>query len=131
MVLVIYGAAISVYPTWLSKYQNSIIPIYAFFQIFEAVILICTGGYLADHIYGLPLSFKRYSGNDAIPYSSIMYYGGVAQAAYGSFLVSLSITMMVVTSVATYCEGRQKRVNKPRKEVVRVARISLVELPNV
>jgi len=124
-ILAIYGAVISVHPSWLHRHENSIIPTYAFSQMIQAAILIVTGGYLTEHVSGLQPSFKRYTGNNGILYSSVMCYGGIAQAVYGSLFIFFCITIMLANSVANYCERRQKRVKERR------ARNSLVELPNV
>lgn len=58
--------------------------------------MIVTGAYLADHVQGFQTSFEKFGANDRIPYYRIMYYGGIAQAAYGSVLVFLGIAAVVL-----------------------------------
>jgi hypothetical protein len=88
----IYGAVITVHPRWLRELE-SILLVYGVFQIILAFVMIVTGGYVADHVHGFQTSFKKFGANDSIPYYGIIYYGGVAQATYGSVLVFLSITV--------------------------------------
>ncbi|KAK3314046.1 hypothetical protein B0H66DRAFT_607285 [Apodospora peruviana] len=45
--------------------------------------MIATGSYLADHVHGFYTSFEKFDTHGSIPYYSLMYYEGVAQAAYG------------------------------------------------
>jgi hypothetical protein len=58
--------------------------------------MIATGGFLADQVHGFQTSFEKFRANDSIPYYSMIYYGGVAQAAYGSALVFATIMATVL-----------------------------------
>ena len=111
----IYGAVITVHPRWLREHE-SILPGYAIFQMILAFIMIGTGGYLADHVHGFQTSFEKFGANDSIPYYGIMYYGGVAQAAYGSVLVFLAITVSVLVCVFDHYETKQNRVKAAASE---------------
>jgi hypothetical protein len=93
--VIIYGAVIAVHSRWLRDHEGTL---YAFViaQVVLAFIMIATGGYLADQVHGFYTSFEKFGTHDSIPYYSLMYYGGVAQAAYGSVLVFLTITVVVL-----------------------------------
>ncbi|KAK6857502.1 hypothetical protein PG995_006329 [Apiospora arundinis] len=78
--------------------------------------MIVTGGYLADQVQGLQPSFKRVSANDVVPYYSMMYYGGVAQAGYGSVLILFAITVAVFCFVSVHYEAKQERVEEAARE---------------
>lgn len=93
-IFTIYGVVIAVHPRWIREYK---LTLYAFTttQIALALIMIGTGAYLADHVHRFDTSFEKFSTHDSIPYYSIMYHGGIAEAAYGSFLVFLIITVSV------------------------------------
>jgi len=102
----ICGAVITVHPKWLGEY--SWIPQrYASVQVILAIFMIAAGGYLADHVHGFQTSFEKFGANDSISYYGMMYYGGVAQAAYGSVLVVLAITVVVFVSVFDHYEMKQ------------------------
>jgi hypothetical protein len=105
----VYGAVIAVHPTRLRDNEGSLCT-FAVAQIFLAFIMIATGGYLADHVHGFYTSFEKFSAHDSIPYYSLMYYGGVAQAAYGSILVFLTITVVVFFWAFDHYENKQSRV---------------------
>ncbi|KAK8093249.1 uncharacterized protein PG998_014650 [Apiospora kogelbergensis] len=94
----------------------AILPTYATSQLVLAFVMIGTGGYLADQVQGFQPSFKRFSANDAVPYYSMMYYGGVAQAGYGSVLILFAITVAVFCFVSAHCEKKQERVEEAARE---------------
>ena len=68
---------IIVYSRWLRE-NESILLIYAIFQIILAFIMIITGGYLTNRIYSFETSFEKFGVNDNILYYSMIYYRGVA-----------------------------------------------------
>ena len=91
----IYGATIAVHPRWFRDH-DAILVTYAILQVILAFAMIATGASLADGVHGYQTSFEKFGANDSIPYYSTMYYGGVAQAAYGSVLVSTAITAIIL-----------------------------------
>ena len=82
---------------------------YAFIvaQVILAFIMIGTGAFLADQVHGFYTSFEKFGTHDSIPYYSLMYYGGVAQAAYGSVLVFLTITVVVLLTAFDHYETKK------------------------
>jgi len=56
---VIYGAVISIYPSWLPRHKKSIIPTYVFSQILQAVFWMVSGAYLAERVGSLQPSLKK------------------------------------------------------------------------
>lgn len=88
---------------------------FAVAQIVLAFIMIATGGYLADHVHGFYNSFEKFGTHDSIPYYSLMYYGGVAQAAYGSALV-FAITVVVLLSTFDHYEIKNSQVEVAASE---------------
>ncbi|KAK8872274.1 hypothetical protein PGQ11_002788 [Apiospora arundinis] len=113
----IYGAVIVARPRWLHEHE-SILPTYAASQLVLDFIMIVAGVYLADQIQGLQSSFKRGSANDVVPYYSMMYYGGVAQAGYGSVLIFFAITVAVFCFISTHYEAKQERAEEAAREAV-------------
>ncbi|KAG4426947.1 hypothetical protein IFR05_017570, partial [Cadophora sp. M221] len=105
----IYGAVIAVHPRWLREHKG-ILYAFAIAQFVLAFIMIITGGYLANHVSGFHTSFEKFGTHDSIPYYSLMYYGGVGQAAYGSVLVFLTITVVVLHIAFDHYETKKSRV---------------------
>ncbi len=94
----IYGAVIFLNTQWLRKSLIAFVLI----QLLGAVAMVVIGGYIADHVDGFQTSFTKFGANDRIPYYSIIYYGNVAQAVYGSVIISLAIMVYVVLLVFDY-----------------------------
>jgi hypothetical protein len=103
--LTIYGVAIAVHPRWLRDHE-SILPRLAISYIILAFVMMVTGAYVADQVHGLQTSFENFAFRDQIPYYSLMYYGGIAQAAYGSVLIFLTIMVVVAAFASDYCKRR-------------------------
>ncbi|KAH6667308.1 hypothetical protein B0J14DRAFT_642677 [Halenospora varia] len=93
--VIIYGAVIAVHPRWLRDHKGTILH------------HDCYGGYLADQVHGFYTSFEKFGTHDSIPYYSLMYYGGVAQAVYGSVLVFLTITVVVLLTAFDHYETKK------------------------
>lgn len=102
----IYGAVIISHSRWLRDHEGTIYA-FAIFQVILAFIMIVTGGYLADKVHGCYTSFEKFGTHDSIPYYSLMYYGGVAQAAYGTVLVVLAITVVVLLFAFDHYETKK------------------------
>jgi len=100
----IYGAVITFHPRWLRE-NDEIARTFGLLQMTLSFVMIVTGAYLTDHVNGYQTSFEKFGANDSI--YGMMYYGGVAQAAYGSVLVFLAITVVVL--VFTYDHYNMKR----------------------
>lgn len=58
--------------------------------------MVVTGGYVADRVHGFQALFERFCANDGIPYYGMIYYGGIAQASYGSSLIFLAVIAVVI-----------------------------------
>jgi hypothetical protein len=84
-------------------------------QTVLALFMISTGGYLAYHVHDFYTSFERFSAHDSIPYYSLMYYGSVAQAAYGCVLVFLTMAVIPLLG-ANIPETKQSRVEAVASE---------------
>ncbi|KAI3322818.1 hypothetical protein HD806DRAFT_544836 [Xylariaceae sp. AK1471] len=67
-------------------------------QIILELVLVSTGGYLAGHVNGFQTSFDQFGGDENLPYYNIMYYGGVAQAAYGALVIVLLLCIYFITN---------------------------------
>ncbi|KAI3326497.1 hypothetical protein HD806DRAFT_551545 [Xylariaceae sp. AK1471] len=67
-------------------------------QIILELVLVITGGYLAGHVNGFQTSFDQFGGDENLPYYNIMYYGGVAQAAYGALVIVLLLCIYFITT---------------------------------
>jgi hypothetical protein len=89
----IYGAVITVHPRWLREHKGILLA-YAVIQAIPGFVMVVTGGLVADHVHGFQTSFEKFGANNNIPYYSIMYYGSVAEAAYGAVLIFLCIAVV-------------------------------------
>ncbi len=88
----IYGTVLAAYPRLLQE-ENGIFRGYIRLQTILALTTINTGGYLASRVRGFQPSFEKFGVNDSIPYYSLMYYGGVAQAVSESVLFLFAIAI--------------------------------------
>ncbi|KAJ6027460.1 hypothetical protein N7460_012277 [Penicillium canescens] len=86
----ITGAVLAGHPRWLREQEKAWM-YFGCFQCILSLVIISTGGYLADHVHGFQTSFERFSGNDNFQYYNIMYYGGVGQAACGSLVIFVAV----------------------------------------
>ena len=93
--VIIYGVVIAFHSTWLRDHKGTM-HAFVFAQVILAFIMIGTGGWLADHVNGFYTSFEKFGTHDSIPYYSLMYYGGVAQAAYGSVLLAITVVAYLI-----------------------------------
>jgi hypothetical protein len=82
----IYGFVIAVHPRWLKEYRWTL-EIYGCLQFLLAILMIGAGALLATQVKGFQTSFQWFGANASIPYYSTMYYGSVAQVAYGVVIV--------------------------------------------
>jgi large-conductance mechanosensitive channel len=105
--LAFYGAAVAFHPRWLQEHETLLF-VFGASQIIVAFIMIVTGGYVADQVHGFQASFDKFSAPGGIPYYSMIYYGSVAQAAYGSVLIFLVIAVVVFVSALDYYEIKHK-----------------------
>ena len=105
----IYGSAISVHPRWLRDHERGAVLAFLIAHTALAFVIVITGGILADTVHGFYTSFEKFDAHDGVPYYSLMYYGGVAQAAYGSFLVLLAV--IVFFSAEILKKRKQRRVD--------------------
>jgi hypothetical protein len=79
-------------------------------QIMIAILLVCTGGYVADHVHGYQSFFERFRAGDNIPYYSVIYYGCVCQAVYGVVLIFVTISpVFIFTACEEVTSGRGVR----------------------
>ncbi|KAJ5288264.1 hypothetical protein PENANT_c118G09217 [Penicillium antarcticum] len=104
----VVGAVLACHPRWL-RGQDRTWMYFGCFQCILSLVILSTGGYLADHVHGFQTSFERVSGNDNFQYYKIMFFGGVGQAAYGS----LVIFMAIASFVAFLIYERHERETQP------------------
>ncbi|KAH8750310.1 hypothetical protein F5883DRAFT_579653, partial [Diaporthe sp. PMI_573] len=64
-------------------------------QTIHGLILVSIGGYGAERVRGCETEFGTL-GAGAIPYYNVIYYGNVAQAAYGFLLITLSLAFAAI-----------------------------------
>ncbi|TGJ82220.1 hypothetical protein E0Z10_g6554 [Xylaria hypoxylon] len=93
----IFGVAIAVHKRWLQDH-NGLWMCFLGTQILLALVLVITGGYLADHVNGFQSSFNNFGGGENIPYYNVMYFGGVAEAAYGALVIVVVLLMYLTTT---------------------------------
>ncbi|KAI3335329.1 hypothetical protein F4824DRAFT_500945 [Ustulina deusta] len=93
----IFGIAIITHKGWLQD-CNRRWACFLGIQILLALVLVITGGYLADHVNGFQSSFDKFGGDESIPYYNVMYFGGVAEAAYGALVIVLFLLIYFITT---------------------------------
>jgi hypothetical protein len=74
--------------TWLGKYSVG--------QTIHGLVLVSIGGYGAERVRGCETEFGRLGAGNNIPYYNVIYYGNVAQAAYGFLLITLSLAFAAI-----------------------------------
>ena len=87
----IYGVVIMVHSRWLRE-EKFTLQAYAGIETMLGFVMIVTGGVVASNVQGFQTSFEKFGANK---HYDIMYYGGIAEAAYGSVLVVLAIAFVV------------------------------------
>lgn len=92
----IIGILLSVNPKWLQKGDGIVLLLYSMFQTILFILLAIIGGCLADSVRGYQARFTEFSKGANIPYYSIIYYGNMAKAAYGSFLLVVFAMVLLI-----------------------------------
>jgi hypothetical protein len=85
------------------------------FQCILSLVILATGGYLADHVHGFQTSFERFSGNDNFQYYNIMYYRGVGQAAYRSLVIFIAIASFAAFLISNRYERNIQPIEATRQ----------------
>jgi hypothetical protein len=85
------GVVIAFHPRW--PRNQSVLAAYGILQLILALVMIGLGSYIADHVYGFQTEFGAIG---RILYYKVMYYGGIAQSAYGAALIFIAITVAVL-----------------------------------
>jgi hypothetical protein len=99
----IFGFVLVIYPKWLQEnctarfYYNCI-------QIVVSLIVLYSGGYIANHVHGFQTSFEFFDSDGHFPYYEIMYYGAVGQAAFGSLLFIRSLVRFALFGLRVHYE---------------------------
>ncbi|KAI0118222.1 hypothetical protein GGR51DRAFT_498521 [Nemania sp. FL0031] len=107
----IFEIVIAAHPRWLREHDGNWRAFAA--QAILALIVLVTGGYLADHVSGFRSSFEKFGRDDNLPYYTIFYYGGVAQAAYGSLtIVLLLLFILVIDGKSTTDKSSQSQTSR-------------------
>lgn len=86
------GILFSANPKWLQKHDTGFI----FCSVMLTIYLTCMGVYLAHSVHGYETSFTKFSSGDTIPYYSIIYYGNIAIAGFGPFLVVAFFMVLLI-----------------------------------
>lgn len=102
----IFGAVFAVNPRWIREHDKHWVN-YGCVQFILGLIILSTGGSLADCVHGFQTSFKKFDGDDNVPYYNIMYYGGVGQAAYGSLVLFMGLAPFVAGFVFDHYQGNR------------------------
>ncbi|KAH8751709.1 hypothetical protein F5883DRAFT_433922 [Diaporthe sp. PMI_573] len=88
MLFAVFSLVTATKLTWLGKYSVC--------QIIRGIMLVSIGGYVAERVRGCEAEFGRLSADGNVPYYSVIYYGYVAQAAYGFVLIILSLAFAAI-----------------------------------
>jgi peptidoglycan/LPS O-acetylase OafA/YrhL len=86
-VFAILGLVTAIKLTWLGKYSVC--------QTIHGLMLVSMGGYGAERVRGCETEFGRL-GAGTMTYYNVIYYGNVAQAAYGFLLITLSLAFAAI-----------------------------------
>ncbi|KAI1839439.1 hypothetical protein JX266_014350 [Neoarthrinium moseri] len=106
----IYGLVVALHPRFLRDH-GSAWKLYAIAKIIISFVMIGAGGYLADHVHDLQSAFAIFNASDKMPYFSLMYYGGIAQAVYGSVLVLFAIIIVIVVIAIDRYQAKDSALN--------------------
>ncbi|KAJ5737365.1 uncharacterized protein N7483_002490 [Penicillium malachiteum] len=82
----IWGIYVAICRTSLPKSDGHCLP-WGTGQCIYGLIAIVTGGYVADHVEGFQSLIATFIDVKDLPYYEIVYYGSVAQAAYGALVI--------------------------------------------
>ena len=115
-IVAIFGAAIALHPRWLRDHKSSLAISFAISQMVVALFAVVTGGYVAYQVHGFQILFEDFGANDGIPYYSIIYYGSIAQAAYGSLFFLLAISVAVIFFVVDHYQTKKGPVRVDGEE---------------
>lgn len=89
----ILGLVTAINPAWLRKYSVC--------QTIQGILLVSMGGYAAERVRGCGAEFGRLFVASNSPYYIVIYYGYIAQAAYGFLLMT---TSLVLAAMIPICE---------------------------
>lgn len=92
----IFGVVLVTHPRLLA--ENSAFPRYfCCIQFFLSLVVLSIGGYIANSVHSYQTLFAEFDGSASrFPYYSIMYSGGIGQAAYGSLVVIMTLVYVTV-----------------------------------
>ncbi|KAI0513315.1 hypothetical protein F5B22DRAFT_248426 [Xylaria bambusicola] len=93
----IFGIATATYRRWLRD-NNRQWMCFSGTQVLLALVLIIIGGYLADYVNGFQSSFDKFGRGEDIPYYTVMYFGGIAEASYGALVIALFLLIYSITT---------------------------------
>lgn len=66
-------------------------------QLILSLAILSVGGYIANSIHGYQTLFEEFEHCAShFPYYSMMYYGGVGQAVYGTLVIILTLVYVIV-----------------------------------
>ncbi|KAL2281070.1 hypothetical protein FJTKL_12090 [Diaporthe vaccinii] len=93
MLFAMLGLVTTANPKWLGKYSIC--------QMIYGLMLVSIGGYVAERVRECEDEFEKLSADSKVSYYSVIYYGHVAQAAYGFVLITVSL---VLAAIIPMCE---------------------------
>ncbi|KAJ5507023.1 hypothetical protein N7527_009166 [Penicillium freii] len=114
----ITGAVLAGRPRWLRE-QDEPWVYFGCVQCLLGLVILSTGGWLADHVHGFQPSFEMFSGDDNFQYYNIMYYGGVGQAAYGSLVIFMAVALFIAVFVFDHRERNLQEIRVQPIEITR------------
>lgn len=92
----IFGVILVTHPRLLA--ENSASPRYfGCIQFFLGLVVLSIGGYIANSVHGYQILCAEFDDRASnFPHYSIMYYGGIGQAVYGSLVVIMTLVYVAV-----------------------------------
>lgn len=92
----VFGIVLMVHPR-LPQDNKVTATYFACLQFLLSILVLIVGGYVADSIQGYQTLFEKFDVRAShLPYYSMMYYGGIGEAVFGSLVIILSLVYLVI-----------------------------------
>ena len=102
-IVAIFGAALAARLAWLRNHDRPWI-YYGCYHFILSLVFLSIGIWLILNVRGFKPFFERFSGDGNFPYYNLMFYGAVAQTAYGSLVVLAVFVLGVAIFFLAHCE---------------------------
>jgi hypothetical protein len=96
VLLSVLGIVFMAHPR-LSNKRSAFIIYFSGIQLILSLAILSVGGYIANSIHSYQTLFEEFEHYAShFPYYSMMYYGGVGQAVYGTLVIFLTLVYVIL-----------------------------------